>query len=206
MRQECESDAAQVAGGWELNGSKMWITNGPEADVMVIYARSGPGPKNAHTAFVVDGARVGRGAKLDKLGMRGSNTSPLFLEKVFVPDAEVLGGVGQGARVLMSGLDLERLVLSAGPVGLAQAALDAALPYVHERKQFGAPIASQQLVQVGRCCCLCFAIACSNALFPRASWPTCIPSSPPSAPTCTRWAAPPTRGRSRWRCARTAPA
>jgi isovaleryl-CoA dehydrogenase len=80
------ADHVQVAGGWELNGSKMWITNGPEADVMVIYARSGPGPKNAHTAFVVDGARVGRGAKLDKLGMRGSNTCPLFLEKVFVPD------------------------------------------------------------------------------------------------------------------------
>lgn len=120
--------ATKVAGGWELRGSKMWITNGPDAHVFVIYARTSDGPKNAHTAFVVDGAKVGRGDKLDKLGMRGSNTCALFLDGVFVPDDQVLGGVGNGARVLMSGLDLERLVLSGGPLGLAQAALDTAIP------------------------------------------------------------------------------
>lgn len=114
---------------------------------MVIYARTADGSRKAHTAFLVDGKKVGRGAKLDKLGMRGSNTCALFLDKVFVPDDQVLGAVGDGAKVLMSGLDLERLVLSAGPLGLAQAALDVALPYAHERKQFGAAIATQQLVQ-----------------------------------------------------------
>ncbi len=130
-----------------LLGSKMWITNGPDAHVMVIYARTSEGVKNAHTAFIVDGSKVGRGDKLDKLGMRGSNTCPLYFDNVFVSDDHVLGGVGNGARVLMSGLDLERLVLSGGPLGLAQASLDVALPYVHQRKQFGSPIANFQLVQ-----------------------------------------------------------
>lgn len=142
--------AIRVKGGWELQGSKQWITNGPDAHTIVVYARTGDAscaPSKAITAFIVDGKGVERGNKLDKLGMRGSNTAPLFFDKTFVADCDVLGGEGNGAKVLMSGLDLERLVLSAGPLGLAQAALDAALPYTHERKQFGQPVAHQQLIQ-----------------------------------------------------------
>lgn len=141
--------AKKVKGGWELNGSKMWITNGPDCNVLVVYARTAPKDQKtkAHTAFVLDAKDVQRGPHLDKLGMRGSNTCELVLDKVFVPDSGVLGGEGNGAAVLMSGLDLERLVLSAGPLGLAQAALDVTIPYVHERKQFGRAIAEFQLVQ-----------------------------------------------------------
>ncbi|KAL2256125.1 hypothetical protein VTK26DRAFT_2149 [Humicola hyalothermophila] len=143
--------AAEVDGGYLLNGSKMWITNGPDADVVVVYAKTRPdaGSKGI-TAFIVD-TRNSPGfaclRKLDKMGMRGSNTGELVFENVFVPRENVLGAVDGGVRVLMEGLDLERLVLSAGPLGLMQAALDVALPYAHSRKQFGTSIAHFQLLQ-----------------------------------------------------------
>ena len=133
-----------------LNGRKMWITNGPDADVLVIYARTRPEPgSRSVTAFIVEGGTPGfsRSPKLDKLGMRGSNTCELVFEDCVVPAENVLGEVDRGARVLMSGLDYERAVLAAGPLGIMAAALDLALPYVHERKQFGAPIGSFQLMQ-----------------------------------------------------------
>jgi isovaleryl-CoA dehydrogenase len=149
--------AKQVDGGYVLNGTKMWITNGPDADVIVVYAKTEPeaGSKGM-TAFLVEtkdfttqkrvqGFSVAR--KLDKLGMRGSNTGELLFDNVFVPSSAILGSLNKGTRVLMEGLDLERLVLSAGPLGLMKAALDVTLPYVHERKQFGVPIATNQLIQ-----------------------------------------------------------
>ncbi|KAI1486038.1 isovaleryl-CoA dehydrogenase [Biscogniauxia mediterranea] len=142
--------ARRVPGGYRLDGAKMWITNGPDADVVIVYAKTDPSAgSRGITAFVVrgdaEGFRCAR--KLDKMGMRGSNTGELVFEGVFVPDADVLGPVGGGVRVLMEGLDLERLVLSAGPLGLMQAALDVALPFTHQRQQFGRPIAHNQLVQ-----------------------------------------------------------
>ncbi|KAG6005440.1 hypothetical protein E4U21_007909 [Claviceps maximensis] len=129
----------------------MWITNGPDAHLVVVYAKTEPqlGARGI-TAFLVDtGAAAGFrcARKLDKMGMRGSNTGELVFDGVFVPDDQVLGAVNGGVRVLMHGLDLERLVLSAGPLGLMQAALDVALPFAHQRRQFGAPIAHTQLVQ-----------------------------------------------------------
>jgi isovaleryl-CoA dehydrogenase len=136
--------------GYLLNGTKLWITNGPDADTLVVYAKtdSKAGSKGI-TAFIIekgmDGFSCSR--KLDKLGMRGSNTGELVFENVFVPNENVLGKVNGGVYVLMSGLDLERLVLSAGPIGLMKAALDETLPYVHQRKQFGEPIAHNQLLQ-----------------------------------------------------------
>jgi isovaleryl-CoA dehydrogenase len=133
-----------------LNGRKMWITNGPDADVLVIYARTRPEPgSRSVTAFIVEGGTPGfsRSPKLDKFGMRGSNTCELVFEDCVVPAENVLGEVDRGARVLMSGLDYERAVLAAGPLGIMAAALDLALPYVHERKQFGAPIGSFQLME-----------------------------------------------------------
>jgi len=133
-----------------LNGRKMWLTNGPDADVLVIYARTRPEPgSRSVTAFIVEGGTPGfsRSPKLDKFGMRGSNTCELVFEDCVVPAENVLGEVDRGARVLMSGLDYERAVLAAGPLGIMAAALDLALPYVHERKQFGAPIGSFQLMQ-----------------------------------------------------------
>ncbi len=133
-----------------LNGSKMWITNGPDADTYVIYAKTDP-ERGAHgiTAFIVERDFKGfsRGPKLDKLGMRGSNTCELIFEDCEVPEENILGGLNQGVRVLMSGLDYERVVLSGGPVGIMQACLDVVLPYVHERKQFGQPIGQFQLIQ-----------------------------------------------------------
>ncbi|MGV6872769.1 isovaleryl-CoA dehydrogenase [Pseudochelatococcus sp. B33] len=133
-----------------LNGSKMWITNGGDADTLVIYAKTDPsaGPKGI-TAFIVEKGFPGfsAGAKLDKLGMRGSNTYPLFFDNVEVPEENVLGGVGNGVRVLMSGLDYERAVLSGGPLGLMAAAMDAIVPYIHERRQFGQSIGEFQLMQ-----------------------------------------------------------
>ncbi|MBN9166646.1 MAG: acyl-CoA dehydrogenase [Myxococcales bacterium 68-20] len=133
-----------------LNGSKMWITNGGEANVMVVYAKTDPaaGPKGI-TAFIVDKDAKGLsfGEKLDKLGMRGSNTYPVFFEDCEVPEENVLGPVGGGVRVLMSGLDYERAVLSGGPLGIMRACLDVTLPYVHERKQFGQSIGTFQLIQ-----------------------------------------------------------
>lgn len=133
-----------------LNGSKMWITNGPNADVYVIYAKTAPdaGSKGI-TAFIVERDTPGfsRSPKLDKLGMRGSNTCELVFEDCEISAEQVLGEVNTGVRVLMSGLDYERAVLSAGPVGILQACLDVVVPYVHEREQFGQAIGEFQLVQ-----------------------------------------------------------
>jgi isovaleryl-CoA dehydrogenase len=140
-----------------LNGSKMWITNGGDADTLVVYARTGFGgdesiPARRLTAFLIEKGMPGfsHGTHLDKLGMRGSNTYPLFFDHCEVPVENVLGGeanIGQGARVLMSGLDYERVVLSGGPLGIMAACMDVVMPYVHERKQFGQPIGEFQLMQ-----------------------------------------------------------
>ncbi|GAB3350801.1 isovaleryl-CoA dehydrogenase [Lysobacter tyrosinilyticus] len=133
-----------------LNGNKMWITNGPDADVLVVYAKTDPaaGSKGITTFIVEKGFKgFSTAQKLDKLGMRGSNTCELVFEDCEVPVENVLGTIGGGVRVLMSGLDYERLVLSGGPLGLMAAAMDQVLPYVHERKQFGAPIGTFQLMQ-----------------------------------------------------------
>ena len=133
-----------------LNGSKMWITNGPDADTYVIYAKTNitAGSKGI-TAFIVERNYPGfsRQQKLDKLGMRGSNTCELVFENCQVPAENILGGEGRGVAVLMSGLDYERTVLSGGPVGIMQACLDVVLPYIHERKQFDQPIGEFQLMQ-----------------------------------------------------------
>ena len=133
-----------------LNGSKMWITNGPDADVVVVYAKTDPS-KQAHgiTAFIVEKQFAGfsHAQKLDKLGMRGSNTCELVFENCRVPKCNVLGEVNQGVKVLMSGLDYERVVLAAGPLGIMQACLDLVVPYIHDRKQFGQSIGEFQLVQ-----------------------------------------------------------
>ncbi len=133
-----------------LNGSKMWITNGPDADVAVIYAKTDmqAGPHGI-TAFLVEGSFAGfsKAQKLDKLGMRGSNTGELVFEDCEVPAENVMGGEGDGVKVLMSGLDYERAVLAAGPLGIMQACLDVVVPYIHEREQFGRPIGEFQLMQ-----------------------------------------------------------
>lgn len=133
-----------------LNGNKMWITNGPEAETLVVYAKTDPGagPKGI-TAFLVEKGMKGfsTAQKLDKLGMRGSDTCELVFEDCEVPEENVLGQVGGGVKVLMSGLDYERLVLAGGPTGIMQACMDVVLPYVHERKQFGQPIGEFQLMQ-----------------------------------------------------------
>ena len=133
-----------------LNGNKMWITNGPNADVLVVYATVDPalGSKGI-TAFLIEKDMVGfsTAQKLDKLGMRGSDTCELVFEDCEVAKTQVLGQVGQGVKILMSGLDYERVVLSGGPLGLMQACLDVVLPYVHEREQFGQPIGTFQLMQ-----------------------------------------------------------
>jgi isovaleryl-CoA dehydrogenase len=136
---------------WIANGSKMWITNGPDADVLIVYMRTAPKDQGsrAMTAFLVEKGMKGfsTAQKLDKLGMRGSNTCELIFEDCEVPAANVLGQVNKGAAVLMSGLDYERIVLAGGPLGIMQACLDIALPYLHEREQFGRPIGSFQLMQ-----------------------------------------------------------
>ncbi len=133
-----------------LTGRKMWITNGPVADVLVVYAKTEPdaGPRGI-TAFLVEKGFSGfsTAQKLDKLGMRGSDTCELIFEDCEVPEENVLGKVNEGVKVLMSGLDYERVVLSAGPLGIMQACLDLVIPYVHERKQFGRPIGTFQLMQ-----------------------------------------------------------
>lgn len=142
--------ATPVDGGYLLNGSKMWITNGPDANLVVVYAKTIPdGGSKGITAFLVDTSSKGFAClrKLDKMGMRGSNTGELVFENLFVPEENILGKLHGGVRVLMEGLDLERLVLSAGPLGLMQAALDVALPFAHTRKQFGTPVGHFQLVQ-----------------------------------------------------------
>ena len=133
-----------------LNGTKMWITNGPEANVVVVYAKTDPNAgARGITAFIVEKGTPGFSVaqKLDKLGMRGSNTGELVFTDCEVPAENVLGRVGGGVGVLMSGLDYERSVLAAGPLGIMQACMDAVIPYVHERKQFGQPIGEFQLMQ-----------------------------------------------------------
>lgn len=148
-----------------LNGSKTWITNGPDAHTYVIYAKTEP-EQGAHgiTAFIVERDWTGfsRGSKFDKLGMRGSNTCELFFDDVEVPEDNVLGQVNGGVRVLMSGLDYERVVLAGGPVGIMQACLDVVLPYVHDRKQFGQSIGEFQLIQ-GKVADLYTSLAASRA-------------------------------------------
>lgn len=133
-----------------LNGAKMWITNGGDADTMVVYAKTDPsaGPRGI-TAFIIekDFKGLSFGHHLDKLGMRGSNTYPVFFDNCEVPEENVLGGVGSGVKVLMSGLDYERAVLSGGPLGIMAACMDVVLPFVHERKQFGQSIGEFQLMQ-----------------------------------------------------------
>ncbi|MEO1818361.1 isovaleryl-CoA dehydrogenase [Pseudomonas sp.] len=133
-----------------LNGTKMWITNGPDCDVLVVYAKTdvAAGAKGM-TAFILETDTPGFSVaqKLDKLGMRGSHTGELVFDNVEVPEENILGGVGEGARVLMSGLDYERAVLSGGPLGLMQAAMDIVTPYIHDRKQFGQSIGEFQLIQ-----------------------------------------------------------
>src|SRR5437868_4502716 len=132
-----------------LNGSKMWITNGPIAETLVVYAKTDPnGGTRGITAFIIEKGMKGFSTtqKLDKLGMRGSDTGELVFDDCEVPEENVLGEVDEGARVLMSGLDYERIVLSAGPLGLMQACMDVVIPYVHERKQFDAPIGSFQIM------------------------------------------------------------
>jgi isovaleryl-CoA dehydrogenase len=133
-----------------INGAKMWITNGPVADTLIVYAKTDPsaGPRGI-SAFIVERGMRGfsNGTKLDKVGMRGSDTSELIFQDCEVPEENLVGAVGRGVNVLMSGLDYERVVLAAGPLGIMQAAMDVVLPYVHQRRQFGAPIGSFQLVQ-----------------------------------------------------------
>jgi len=133
-----------------LNGTKMWITNGPEADVLVVYAKTDPtAGSRGITAFLIEKGMPGFSCaqKLDKLGMRGSNTGELVFQDCEVAEERVMGGVGRGVNVLMSGLDYERAVLAAGPLGIMQACMDVVLPYIHERKQFGQAIGEFQLMQ-----------------------------------------------------------
>ncbi len=156
-----------------LNGSKMWITNGPDADVLIVYAKTDPSAASRGiTAFVVERSYPGwqSSPKLDKLGMRGSNTCELVFENCEVPEENVLGRVNGGARVLMSGLDYERLVLCGGPLGIMAACLDVVIPYVHQRKQFGKAIGEFQLMQgkladmyVGFNACRAYVYAVANA-------------------------------------------
>ena len=137
-------------GSYVLNGNKMWITNGPDADTLVVYAKTDPqAGARGITAFLVEKGMKGftTAQKLDKLGMRGSNTCELVFVDCEVPEANVLGAEGRGVNILMSGLDYERAVLAGGPLGLMAAALDTVIPYVHERQQFGQPIGEFQLMQ-----------------------------------------------------------
>ena len=133
-----------------LNGNKMWITNGPEAEVLIVYAKTNPdvGSKGI-SAFIVEKDFEGfsTAQKLDKLGMRGSDTCELVFNNCKVPKENILGELNKGTRVLMSGLDYERVILSAGPIGIMQACLDVVIPYIHERKQFGQPIGEFQMIQ-----------------------------------------------------------
>lgn len=142
--------AEPKGGRYVLNGSKMWITNGPDADTLIVYAKTDAkaGPKGI-TAFIIEKGFPGfsTAPKLDKLGMRGSNTCELVFKDCEVPEENVLGGINKGLKVLMSGLDYERLVLSGGPLGIMQACMDIVVPYVHERSQFGKPIGEFGLMQ-----------------------------------------------------------
>jgi isovaleryl-CoA dehydrogenase len=142
--------AEDKGGYYVLNGNKMWITNGPDADTLVVYAKTEPelGARGV-TAFIIEKGMKGFGIaqKLDKLGMRGSHTGELVFQNVEVPAENILGGLNMGAKVLMSGLDYERAVLAAGPVGIMQAVMDNVIPYIHDRKQFGQSIGEFQLIQ-----------------------------------------------------------
>lgn len=142
--------AEEKDGVYVLNGSKMWITNGPDADVMVVYAKTNPelGAKGI-TAFLVEKGMKGfyTAQKLDKLGMRGSHTGEMVFDNVEVPFDNIMGGLNNGVKVLMSGLDYERAVLAAGPIGIMQAVMDNVIPYIHDRKQFGQAIGEFQLIQ-----------------------------------------------------------
>jgi isovaleryl-CoA dehydrogenase len=142
--------AEDKGGYYLLNGSKMWITNGPDADTMVVYAKTEPemGARGV-TAFIVEKGMKGffTAQKLDKLGMRGSHTGEMVFQDVEVPEGNILGGLNMGAKVLMSGLDYERAVLAAGPIGIMQAVMDNVVPYIHDRKQFGQSIGEFQLIQ-----------------------------------------------------------
>ena len=142
--------ASRDGAGFVLNGAKMWITNGPDADVLIVYARTDPeAGSRGLTAFLVERGMpgFGRSPKLDKLGMRGSGTCELTFKDCQLPESQVLGELNGGARVLMSGLDYERVVLAGGPLGLMAASLDLVLPYVRERRQFGQPIGCFELMQ-----------------------------------------------------------
>ncbi|MET4676659.1 MULTISPECIES: isovaleryl-CoA dehydrogenase [unclassified Luteibacter] len=143
--------AELVDGKWIANGTKMWITNGPDADVLLVYMRTAPRPAGSRcmTAFIIEKGMPGftTAQKLDKLGMRGSNTCELVFDNCEIPAENIVGEVNEGVRVLMGGLDTERLVLSGGPIGIMQAALDLVLPYVRERKQFNAPIGTFGMMQ-----------------------------------------------------------
>jgi len=142
--------AERRSDGYVLNGTKMWITNGPDADVLVVYAKTDPDAgARGITAFVIERGMAGfsTAQKLDKLGMRGSNTCELIFEDCAIPAENVLGGEGDGVGVLMSGLDYERAVLSGGPLGIMQSCMDVVVPYLHERKQFDRPIGTFQLMQ-----------------------------------------------------------
>ncbi|SFW34508.1 MULTISPECIES: isovaleryl-CoA dehydrogenase [Luteibacter] len=143
--------AELVGDVWVANGTKMWITNGPDADVLLVYMRTAPRPAGSRcmTAFIIEKGMKGfsTAQKLDKLGMRGSNTCELVFENCEIPAENIVGEVNEGVRVLMGGLDTERLVLSGGPIGIMQAAVDLVLPYVRERKQFNAPIGTFGMMQ-----------------------------------------------------------
>jgi isovaleryl-CoA dehydrogenase len=141
--------AERTSAGWVLNGTKMWITNGPDADLIVVYAKTDPdaGSRGISTFLVEREFGFTTAQKLDKLGMRGSNTGELVFQNVEVPEENLLGELNRGAAVLMSGLDFERAVLSAGPTGIMQACMDAVVPYIHERKQFGQAIGEFELMQ-----------------------------------------------------------
>ena len=150
LKAEWKEPSASGGGYYLLNGSKFWITNGPDADTLVVYAKTEPelGARGV-TAFIIEKTMKGFSCaqKLDKLGMRGSHTGELVFQDVEVPAQNVLGQVGGGARVLMSGLDYERAVLAAGPIGIMQAVMDNVVPYTHDRKQFGQSIGEFQLIQ-----------------------------------------------------------
>jgi len=150
LKAEWKEPSASGGGYYVLNGTKMWITNGPDADTMVVYAKTEPelGARGV-TAFIVEKGMKGfsTAQKLDKLGMRGSHTGEMVFNNVEVPASNVLGAVNGGAKVLMSGLDYERAVLAAGPIGLMQAVMDNVVPYIHDRKQFGQSIGEFQLIQ-----------------------------------------------------------
>lgn len=145
-----QTKAEKVDGGWVLNGSKMWITNGPYADYIVVYAKTDPTKgKRGISTFIIEKEFKGFkcAQKLDKLGMRGSGTGELVFEDCFVPDANLMGGLNQGVYILMKGLNYERVILAAGATGLIQASMDIVTPYISQRKQFGSAIGSFQLIQ-----------------------------------------------------------